>query len=55
MRFRTSTGTALPVAGSARTEYSAAILAFLDEVDGVQTRRAVMLPGSMAPGGSIKD
>lgn len=38
-----------------RASYNAAVLEFLDEVDGVSTRRAVMMPGSMAPGGSIKD
>lgn len=38
-----------------RASYNAAILEFLDAVDGVATRRAVMLPGTMAPGGSVKD
>ena len=39
----------------ARSAYNEKLLAFLDEVDGVATRRAVMLPGSMAPGGSVRD
>ena len=38
----------------ARAAYNTALLDFLDEVDGVRSRRAIMLPGSMAPGGSVK-
>lgn len=38
-----------------RSAYNAAILDFLDGVDGVASRRAIMLPGSMKPGGSIRD
>ena len=37
-----------------RARYLARVLDFLDEADGQKTRRAVMLPGSMSPGGSIK-
>jgi pimeloyl-ACP methyl ester carboxylesterase len=39
----------------ARSAYNQRVLDFFDEIDGVASRRAVMLPGSMAPGGSIKD
>ena len=37
-----------------RAAYAEALLDFLDASDGASTRRAVMLPGSMRPGGSIK-
>lgn len=38
-----------------RSAYNARVLDFLDAADGVATRRSVMLPGSMAPGGSVRD
>jgi pimeloyl-ACP methyl ester carboxylesterase len=38
-----------------RSAYNARVLDYLDAADGVQTRRSIMLPGSMAPGGSVRD
>ena len=38
-----------------RAEYNERLLTFLDLVDGKTTRRAIMLPGTMRPGGSIVD
>jgi len=38
-----------------RAEYNERLLQFLDRVDGTLTRRAIMLPGTMKPGGSVLD
>jgi pimeloyl-ACP methyl ester carboxylesterase len=38
-----------------RSAYISTLLDFLDSADGVPTRRAIMLPGSMKPGGSVRD
>ena len=36
-----------------RSRYNGVLLDFLDAVEGVQSRRSVMLPGSMRPGGTL--
>ena len=37
-----------------RARYNTLLLDWMDGIDGSRSRRAVMMPGSMAPGGSVK-
>ena len=53
-RIKTFEGSASLPHVDDRSGYNTALLDFLDEVDGVASRRAIMMPGSMQPGGSIK-
>ena len=38
-----------------RAAYNERLLSFLDAADGTVSRRAVMLPGTMQPGGALSD